>query len=176
LYETDAVMADHTQRSTPSTHRLLHEFLAMDMDDRWVTRSPADMLETFHWFSGECFEFIVEDLQARSQDRLVVAEGFRLLPGLVEPLLGDHGAAVWLLPSPGFRRGAFESRGSLSAIAGRTGAPARAVSNLLERDALFTEQLRGETRRLALAVIEVNEGVSEDDLANAVATALGLDD
>ena len=34
----------------------------MDMDERWVNRSPGTMLETFHWFRGEGFGLIVEDL------------------------------------------------------------------------------------------------------------------
>ncbi len=34
----------------------------MDMDERWVHRNPETMLETFHWFRGEGFGLIVEDL------------------------------------------------------------------------------------------------------------------
>jgi hypothetical protein len=34
----------------------------MDMDQRWVTRNPRAMLDSFHWFHGEAFELIVEDL------------------------------------------------------------------------------------------------------------------
>ena len=34
----------------------------MDMDERWVNRSPETMLETFHWFHGEGFDLIVDDL------------------------------------------------------------------------------------------------------------------
>ena len=64
LYSTDVALADHTRRSHPSTDPLLHEFLAMDMDERWVHRSPEVMLRTFHGFSGEGFERIVEDLLA----------------------------------------------------------------------------------------------------------------
>ena len=33
----------------------------MDMDERWVSRSPETMLETFGWFRGEGFGLIVED-------------------------------------------------------------------------------------------------------------------
>ncbi len=104
----------------------------------------------------------------------MIAEGFRLLPGLVAPLLGTPGRAVWLLPTPEFRRHALSSRGSLWAIAGRTADPRRALTNLLERDRLFTERLREETTRLGLRVIEVDTTVTEDDLARQVSDALGL--
>jgi hypothetical protein len=55
----------------------------MSMDERWVNRSPETMLETFHWFRGEGFGPIVEDLLALPAEPGVVAEGFRLLPHLV---------------------------------------------------------------------------------------------
>jgi hypothetical protein len=97
-----------------------------------------------------------------------------LLPGLVAPLLGTRDRAVWLLPTPEFRRHALSSRGSLWEIASRTTDPERALSNLLERDRLFTERLREETRSLGLRVIEVDTTVTEDDLDRQVSGALRL--
>src|SRR5215211_7577064 len=67
--------------------------LAMDMDERWVHRSPETMLETFHWFRGEGFGLIVEDLLRLPRVPGVVVEGIRLLPHLVKPLLSRPGQA-----------------------------------------------------------------------------------
>jgi hypothetical protein len=100
----------------------------MDMDERWVSRSPRTMLETFHWFRGEGFGLIVEDLLDMGPG--VIAEGFRLLPRLVRPLLADPGHAVWLLPTPGFRRAAFENRGPPHQFWQRASDPERALRNL----------------------------------------------
>src|SRR4051794_1896329 len=55
LYATDELMSDHASRSTPEDSPFLSEFKAMNMDERWVNRSPEAMLETFHWFRGESF-------------------------------------------------------------------------------------------------------------------------
>jgi hypothetical protein len=104
----------------------------------------------------------------------VIAEGFRLLPHLVRPLITVPGRAIWLIPAPAFRRAAFESRGSLWEIARKTSDPGRALRNLLDRDRMFTERLSGEARRLGLGVIDVDATVSEDELAEKVAGALGL--
>jgi hypothetical protein len=104
----------------------------------------------------------------------VIVEGFRLLPHLVAPLLDVPGRAVWLLPTPEFRRAALDSRGSTWDIARRTGDPERALRNLLERDRMFTERLREETRSLGLCGIEVDVGMTEDELAGGVSAALGL--
>ncbi|WP_213003195.1 hypothetical protein [Winogradskya consettensis] len=175
LYATDDVMTDHAARSSPIEAPLLHDFMAMDMDDRWLNRSPEVMLTTFHWYRGEAFPLITEDLGALPPHPPLLAEGFRLLPHLVEPLLPAPHHAVWLLPTPAFRRAAFTSRGSTWQIAGRTSNPAKALENLLTRDRLFTDQLRTEARRLNLRVIEVDPALRENDLLALVTDALGLD-
>jgi len=66
-----ATMLGEVPQSTP----YLQRFVAMDMDERWVNRSPETMLDTFHWYRGEGFGLIVEDLLALPADRGVVAEG-----------------------------------------------------------------------------------------------------
>jgi hypothetical protein len=174
VYATDDVMPGHAGRSTPQDAPFLGRFKAMDMDERWVNRSPGAMLETFHWFRGEGFGLIVEDLLRFPAQPGVIAEGFRLLPRLVKPLLAAPARAIWLLPTPEFRRAAFGSRGSLLKIAGKTSDPERALCNLLERDRMFTERLCGDVKRLGLCVIEVGTAMTEDDLAGRVTEAFGL--
>jgi 2-phosphoglycerate kinase len=174
LYSSDAVMSDHASRSTPADAPLLHAFIAMDMDGRWANRTPEVMFQTFHWFAGEGFELIVEDLLALPEDSPIVVEGFRLLPRLVAPLLGHAHQAVWLVPTPEFRRAAFDSRGSTWEIPRKTSNPEQALSNLLARDQLFTNEVAREATALQLPVIEVNGAVSVDDLTTCVAHQLGL--
>jgi hypothetical protein len=174
VYATDDAMADHDSRLRTQEAPLLTRFKAMDMDERWVNRSPETMLESFHWFQGELFGLIVDDLLRLPAQPGVIAEGFRLLPRLVKPLLAAPGHAVWLLPAPGFRRAAFASRGSLWTIAGKTSDPERALRNLLERDHMFTGLLREETKRLGLAAIEVDTTMTEADLTERVTEIFGL--
>lgn len=173
-YSTDEALSVHRQRSTPETDPLLHEFLEMDMDQRWVDRSPEVMLHTFHGFTGEGFRHIVADLLTLPTDRPIVAEGFRLLPRLVAPLLADRRHAVWLAPTPAFRRAAFEARGFTWEIPSRTSDPERALANLLRRDELFTTELVREARSLGLQVIQVDVGITVDQLTAQVAAALGV--
>ncbi len=174
VYATDDVMGDHVRRSAPADTPYLQRFLAMDMDERWVNRSPQTMLDTFHWYHGEGFGLIVEDLLASPADRGPVVEGFRLLPELVAPLLADPRHAVWLLPTPEFRRAAFQSRGGLWQIAGRTGDPERALRNLLDRDRMFTERLEATATKLGLPVIGVDPAMTEDDLVARVVDSFAL--
>ena len=174
VYSTDDVMSEHARRCQPAECPSLTAFGAMSMDERWLRRSPQVMLETFHWFRGEAFDLIVEDLLRLPERPGVLVEGFRLLPCLVEPLLADRWRAVWLLPTPSFRRAALQARGTLWQIAGRTSDPPRALGNLLERDRLFTDRLREETRLHGLNVVDLDSTTSADQSLRRVAAALRL--
>lgn len=177
LYGTDEVMADHGRRSSPEDNSLMKAFAAMDADERWVNRSPRLMLETFHWFRGEGFGLIVEDLLDLTKKPPVVTEGFRLLPRLVQPLLAAPTRAVWLLPTPDLRRIAFECRrpsGPPWAFIDQTTDSDRALRNLLERDRMFTDGLAEEAKLLGLHTITVDASMREDDVAEQVVDWFGL--
>jgi len=174
VYDTDRVMPEHAARLTAEEAPMLALFKAMDMDKRWALRTPQEMLETFHWFQGEGFNLILDDVAQLPAEPPVIVEGFRLLPHLVEPHLDERARGVWLLPTPEFRRAAIKSRGTLWDIPNKTGDPKRALNNLLERDRMFTERLSSETARLALPVIHVEKGMTEDELTDQVSDLLGL--
>lgn len=174
LYSCDATIAAHVSRLSSADAPLLRAFLSMDMDERWVNRPPDIMLKTFPWFAGEGFNLILDDLLALPLDPPILVEGFRLLPRLVAPLVSAPHQAVWLAPSPAFRVAAFERRGFTWEIPNKTSQPERALSNLVCRDALFTEQVVAEATALGLFVIEVNGALGIEELTMRVARCLGL--
>lgn len=177
VYDTDAVMPDHARRMPAEDAPYLARFAAMDMDERWVSRTPREMLDTFHWFHGEGFSQIIEDLLQLPTGQPVIAEGFRLLPELVRPLLADTRHAVWLLPAPQFRQDVFDARGGTGwAFIAKTSDSQRALDNLLQRDALFTDRLAEQTCQLGLTALPVDATITEATLAHQVAAALGRDD
>jgi hypothetical protein len=173
LYHTEP-FSRYVGRADPGATPLLQEFMAMDMDERWVNRSPEVMLETFHGFQGEGFDLVLEDLRTLPPDPPVLAEGFSLLPRLVAPLLSGPRQAVWLLPTPEFRRAAFESRASTWTIPNKTSDPQRALANLLARDQLFTEQLRAQARAAGLQTVDVDGSLDVAESVARVGEALGL--
>ena len=173
LYHTEP-FSKLVDRADSGATPLLRGFMAMDMDERWVNRPPEVMLETFHGFQGEGFDLVIDDLLALPPDPPVLAEGFSLLPRLVAPLLSRPRQAVWLLPTPEFRRAAFESRGSTWTIPNKTSDRQRALANLLARDQLFTEQLRAQARAAQLQTIDVDGSVGLAESVARVGEALGL--
>lgn len=177
LYGTDESMQDHARRTTAAEAPHLHEFMAMSMDERWLLRSPETMFATFHWFRGEGFHLIIEDLLAMPPEQGIVVEGFRLLPALVAPLLADRRRAVWLLPSPDFRAHAVDKRAVAANRPGfvhRTGDPERAIRNLAARERYFVERLRSETRDLGLQALAVDAALDEEASVRRVSECLGL--
>jgi hypothetical protein len=175
LYSTDVALAEHASRSSAECHPLLAEFIAMDMDERWVNRSPETMLETFPWFRGECFEMIIDDLLQFPKESPVIVEGYRLLPRLVLPFLAIPCHAVWLIPTPRFRETIVNNSGRIGwEFLSRTSNPERALRNLLERDRIFTDWLLIETNRTGLSAIAVDTGASEDNVAELVMEKFGV--
>jgi hypothetical protein len=174
---TDESMSDHGRRTSAEEAPYMREFAAMSMDERWLNRSPEVMLETFHWFRGEGFHLIVEDLLAMPSDQGIVVEGFRLLPKLVAPLLDDRSRAVWLLPTPEFREYAVDKRANATGRPGfihQTSDPERAGRNLAARERYFVERLRTETRELGLQAITVDSAVDESESIRRLSGLFGL--
>lgn len=168
IYDTDLAMRDHAGRCSPTACPLLEAFKSMTMDERWVERPPEKMLETFHWFNGEGFHLIIEDLLNLPENRRVIAEGFRLLPELVKPFLPSPKHALWLIPTPEFRVIATDSRGTVWDVPNKTSQPMKALSNLRTRDAMFTERLRKDTETLQLPTMSIDGSKSEDEVYRMV--------
>jgi hypothetical protein len=146
-------------------------FAGMSMDERWVRRSPGEMLRTFPWFDGAGFDLLIDELPPVP----AIVEGFRLVPDRVAPLLVAGAAAVWLLPSPAVRRRAFAGRGAEGrAFWERTSDPDGALRNLLERDRLFTERLRADCAALGLPVLDLDLDDPVDAVADRAARVLRL--
>lgn len=132
------------------------------------------MYRTFPGFHGEGFDLLLEDLRSLPSGRLTLVEGFRLLPRLVRPNLSDRKHALWLLPTPEFRRETFAARDGADAFWLRTSAPERALANLLERDRLFTDAVAREAADRGLDTLSVDGSRQIARTASALAARFGL--
>lgn len=156
---------DHSDRTRVDLHPNRAAFLAMSMDQRWVTRSPTQMAEMEVLEFRERFGMVLEDLAELSAD-WVVADGFGLLPELVEPLVAARRQAVFLLPTPNFREWSLAQRGWIT-IDG-TSDDRRARANKLARDELLTEHVRRAAAACGFAAIDIDRGRSLADVTAEV--------
>jgi hypothetical protein len=88
---------------------------------------------------------------------------------LVQPLLDEPWQAAWLVSAPGFRRRAFERRSRAEQFWRRTSVPEEPLERLLERDALFAEQVAREAQELGLKVVVVDGDRAEATLVAELA-------
>jgi hypothetical protein len=151
----------HSERTRADRHPNRARFLAMSLDERWVTRTPEQMADEAIATFRERFEMVLEDLAALAADA-VIADGFGLLPELVARVVAGPGMALYLLPTPAFRERALTQRGWVT-IEG-TSDPARARANRLARDALLTEYVRRSAAALGLRTVEIDGTRSVDDV------------
>ncbi len=172
-WSSDAAISAHAVNPGPDAP-LLTSFVAMSPDERWLGRPAEIMLSTFPWFAGERFDRIVADLARLPAAPPTLAEGFRLLPRLVRPLMERPWHGVWLATTSERRREVFESRSADEQFWRRTSDPDAALGRLLARDSLFAEQVVREAESLGLAVVMVDGTRSIDDVAHEVAELLRL--
>ena len=174
LHGTDETISTHSERLERTEAPLLERFRHMSMDERWVRRDPVTMYTTFPWFHGEGFDLLLEDVQELPTDCIVVVEGFRLLPHLVRPHVSNPSHAVWLLPTTDFRYAAFRRRQGADAFWMRTTDPDRALTNVLERDRIFTDRITTDVTRNGLEGLLVDGSRSVDSMAEELAWRFGL--
>jgi 2-phosphoglycerate kinase len=174
LYSTDATISHHSEQLEAAGAPLLERFRRMSMDERWILHDPVTMYATFPWFHGEGFDLLIEDLRQMPTDRSVLVEGFRLLPHLVQPHVSNPSHAVWLVPTAGFRQAAFKRRPQPDAFWMRTADPDRALTNLLERDRIFSDKIASDAARNGLEALYVDGTRTVDSMANELASRFGL--
>jgi len=174
VYSSDSTIEVHAARLDAATAPLLDHFRRMSMDKRWVLRDPAIMYKTFPWFQGEGFDLLLEDLRSLPADQVILVEGFRLLPHLVQPYLSDPRHAVWLIPTPEFRRAAFATREHAEAFWLRTTDPASALAKLLQRDEIFADDVAAAVERNQGEMRVVDGTATIDDIAEELAERFGL--
>lgn len=161
----------HSERNDTERHPFRTAFLALSMDERWVSTAPRDMADSTIGQFSERFELVLDDLAGLAAAR-VVAEGFGLLPELVAPVLTDRRQAIFLLPTPAARERNYALRG-WAGIDG-TSDHARASRNKLDRDALLTEHVRRTASALDLAAVELDGSEALDDVIATVERQFGL--
>ena len=168
LYHYDKVDQRH--------HKLLatkvlpvRKFLEASLDERWVYPSPVEMLDYLFTLFPHRFHLLIEDLLAKPKDRIIVVEGFGLLPELVQPYLCHRNQAIWFIPTRKFKWESMERRGKPS-FGAKTCDPERAKINLFERDMLLANYYREKVLFFNYQLHETNGTLSIDETTDLVET------
>jgi hypothetical protein len=163
LYHQDRLEPAHFARATAERHPEMRAFWAMSPDERWVLRSPEEMVAQVVHSSAERFEMAVEDLLALPSDAPILAEGPWLFPELVAPVLSSDRQGLWLIPTLEFKC-ASAARRDKPGSRHETSDPDRATRNWLARDLLLAEHVRASATTLGLTLWEVDGSRSPDEM------------
>jgi hypothetical protein len=127
-------------------------FRSLSMDERWVTATPAQMLDWFLTMSRHRFRLVLEDLRELPDSPLAVAEGPQLFPTSVAAVLRSPANALFLLPNLDEQRERLLARGPMLG----TSDGLRARANATERDLMITRRFGWEAADLQLTVLPVD--------------------
>jgi hypothetical protein len=146
--------------------------LRTPLEQRWAGRTPEEIFRSMPSLHGETIGLVIDDLLTLPTDRPVLVDDFRTLPEHVAPLLMWREQAVFLLPTPEFRRHALGARFADPARARANWGNsdhAEVMANRLGRDELWDDEVRRQALKQELPVLDVDgsRGIAElaDELA-----------
>ncbi|MBY8880535.1 hypothetical protein [Actinacidiphila acidipaludis] len=177
VYDGDRAEHAWLSRTDPRRHPHLTAARNRPPGANWRGRTAEEVFSTMASLHGETVGFLVEDLLALAADRVTVVDYFGILPRHLAPLLLDRSHAVFLLPTPQFRRAALTARYADPARARATWGdqdPAATLAKRLARDALWDQEVRMQAGRIGLTTVEIDGGEPVTALADRVESAFGL--
>ncbi len=165
--ERHANLASHD--AAPITHRLMRA----TCDELWMRPVDRQVREEIAFYDEE-FPFILDDLQAMSGVRPIVAEGAALMPRLLHAIGIAPSRSIWLVPSPAFQRKHYARREwRHAALAGCTN-PDQAWRNWMDRDIGFACHVAAEAKRLGRTCLTVDGSRSFQATLDEVRRHFGL--
>jgi hypothetical protein len=105
-------------------------------------------------------------------DKMVIAEGFGLLPELVHPLLSSNYQAVWLVPTETFKLASMARRGKPS-FAKLTSDPERAKANMFRRDMMLAAFYRNQVLVFGFTLFEIDGTRSMEEMTDLIDAHFG---
>lgn len=130
-------------------------FLGASMEERWIQPTPGAMFDFLLSTFPHRFELVIESLLEMPRDKIILVEGFGLLPELVDPVLSDPCQAIWLVPTETFKWESMIRRGKPS-FASTLSDPEKARLNLFARDMLLAEYYRRQAGSHGHTLLEVD--------------------
>lgn len=115
------------------------------------------------------------DLLSLPQSEPILVEGTCLLPRCVHTVLSSRSAAVWMVPTEGFQRAHYASRGLwVQAILNECATPEQAFENWMGRDVAFARWVVSTADELGLRTIPIDGSRTIAESARLVADLFGL--
>jgi len=156
-------------RADPVLHPTNYQAIDRALDETWLHPTPQQLFEHILASNDERFSLICDDLRLMPHKPPVLAEGPRLFPKLIAPVLTSPHQAVWLIPTAAFALASQERRNKPT-MRFESSDPERLRENFLARERLLAEHIESEVARLGLPFIEVDGRRTAEEIADEVET------
>jgi 2-phosphoglycerate kinase len=175
LYRVDEAFEQHVLRLDPARQPALVRWCAASANERWL--QPIDVLlrDALDCYR-EHWGLVLEDVVARPKPRPLLVEGTALLPAEVAGAARLGRRALWLVAAPDFQRRHYRERAWARGVVASSDDPERAFDHWMERDVRFATWVAAEVDALGLRRLTVDGLRTVDEVAEEVATRLGLGD
>ncbi|HEY4457630.1 MAG TPA: hypothetical protein VGN81_25175 [Pseudonocardiaceae bacterium] len=176
VYIGDRAEHTWTPRFTKDQHPYAWATIHQTLEQRALC-SPEQRFAEASSLHGETIGFVLDDLLAMPDDRPILVDWFGNTPHDVVPLLSWPEQAVFLLPTPEFRRIALTERFADSDRARATWGDtdhARALAIRLARDDLWDAEMRRQAVETGAQILLVDGSRSAEELADDVAERFRL--
>ena len=162
-YNADKHTWEHRDVALRAGHPAALPWEGMTPDERWVTATPAEILELS--LDLERWPMIVDDLRRLPASPLIVAEGTTVLPDVVAHGVAERGRAVWLAPTPAVQRARMQER---VGVPPGVSDPGRARENVIRARLLLAAEIGRRANECGVTVFAVDGSRTVEQMVAAV--------
>jgi hypothetical protein len=177
VYDGDKAGMRHFQHFDERRQPYMAALMRLSPEERSTGRTAEEAFAAMPSRHGETFPFAREDLRAMTGRGTVLVDDFSIRPSEVAPLLTWPEQAVFLLPTPEFRRWALTERyADLDRARINWGDVdfREALENRLARDRYWDEETREQAAELGLPVIDIDGTIPPEGIADDLAAGFRL--
>lgn len=142
-------------------------------DEMWL-RAPELQCEEELGFYNDIFPLALEKIEMLSKATPIITEGAGYLPQLMYNLGVDSDRYVCIVPTRGFRLREYEKRPWIEEYLKKSTDKKQAFQNWMERDALFSEQVLKDAKRLGYKTYVVDGTKPPEDTVSFVKNTFGI--
>ncbi len=133
------------------------------IDERWLFPTPEEKVSASRQSFKDRFPLVLEDLLAMPKKPSILAEGFGLLPELLEPLISDPKQVIFFICTEEFKWASMKRRNK-PIWKDQTSDPELATQKFFERDMLLAARVKEAALARAYRVIEVDGSKAPNEM------------
>jgi adenylate kinase family enzyme len=172
-YKVDDHEREHSKRSDPMLHPIMHQYATMSWDEIWM-RPVQDQVEEEFEYYRERFEMIAQDLAMYHTEKPIILEGAAYLPELLAQHHANRKCVIFLVPTKEFQLHHYRQRPWINQILKECKNPEQAFENWMMRDHLFGKKILEQARERNYRTIMVNGKQTIDQQYEKIKTHFGF--